>query len=465
MECFILKSKILALCFFLLIKAINYALNKRMNFPFFIVKKIAFNQHQSFSRFILKISIAAVALSITVMIIATALISGFQQTISQKVFGFWAHIIVTPYQAAESLDKFPVNKNTALYLHPEQFTGVEHVQSVALKAGIIHTKEDFEGIILKGNGADFKKSPFTDYIVKGKLFDLNEDKNNEGILLSEITANRLQAEVGDKLIISFFEDDAKIRKRSFKVSGIYNSGIEEFDKQYAWIDLAVIQDLNNWDKDEVGGFEVFVGSQYLFESKLKSYGKKLASIFLSQEKAMALQRNPLDRIGEDLFYAIDQDLYSQTIKEFKPDIFNWLSLQNTNEIVILLVMLLVAAVNMVTSLLILILERTRMIGVLKALGSSNLQLRNIFVWNGVFIIGLGLLIGNLTGISLCWIQDTFHVIKLPQDSYYIDYAPVKLEWPWIIFLNIFTLLTGALFLLLPAMLVNRIQAIKAIRFS
>lgn len=436
-----------------------------MNFPFFIVKKIAFNQHQSFSRFILKISIAAVALSIAVMIIATALISGFQQTISQKVFGFWAHIIVTPYQAAESLDKFPVDKNTLLYTNPELFPGVEHIQSVALKGGIIHTKEDFEGIILKGIGADFKKTPFTDYIIQGSLFDLSEDKNNEGILLSEITANRLQVGLGDKLIISFFEDDAKIRKRTFKVSGIYNSGIEEFDKQYALIDIAVIQNLNDWESNEVGGFEVFVGEKYLFESKLKSYGKKLASIFLRKEKAMQLQRAPLDRIGEDLFYAIDTDLYSQTIKEFKPDIFNWLSLQNTNEIVILFVMLLVAAVNMVTSLLILILERTQMIGVLKALGTNNAKLRNIFVWNGVFIIGLGLLIGNIAGIGLCMLQDAFHIIKLPQDSYYIDYAPVKLEWSWLLFLNLFTLLTGALFLLLPAMLVNRIQAIKAIRFS
>jgi lipoprotein-releasing system permease protein len=436
-----------------------------MNFPLFIVKKIAFNQHQSFSRFILKISIAAVALSIAVMIIATALISGFQQTISQKVFGFWAHIIVTPYQAAESLDKFPVSKQSELYSQTENFPGIAHVQSVALKAGIIHTKEDFEGIILKGIGADFKKVPFTDYIVEGNLFELNEDKSNEGILLSKITSDRLQAKLGDKLIISFFEDDAKIRKRSFKVSGIYNSGIEEFDKQYALIDIAVIQDLNDWSEEQVGGFEVFVEPDHLFETKLTSYGKKIASIFLSKEKALTLQRDPLDRIGENIFYSIDTDLYSQTIKEFKPDIFNWLSLQNTNEIVILFVMLLVAAVNMITSLLILILERTRMIGILKALGSNNLQLRNIFVWNGVFIIGFGLLIGNIAGIGLCLLQDVFHIIKLPQDSYYIDYAPVKLEWSWLLFLNIFTLFIGALFLLLPAMLVNKIEAIKAIRFS
>ncbi|MFT4970291.1 MAG: lipoprotein-releasing system permease protein [Chitinophagales bacterium] len=436
-----------------------------MNFPLFIVKKIAFNQHQAFSRFILKISIAAVALSMAVMIIATALISGFQQTISQKVYGFWAHVIITPFAAAESLDKVPVSKESDIYRYPSNYEGVNHIQSVALKAGIIHTKDDFEGIILKGIGADFKTTPFVNYIKEGQLFPLDEDKNNKGILISSISAKRLQVGLGDKLLISFFEDDAKVRKRSFAVSGIYNSGLEEFDKQYAWIDIAVIQNLNGWEEDEVGGFELFVDDDHLYEAKLKVYAKKLAAIFLHEEEAFEMQKEPLDKLGEDIFYSIDNDLYAQTIKEFKPDIFNWLSLQNTNEIVILVVMLLVAAVNMITSLLILILERTQMIGTLKALGSSNKQLRNIFIWNGVFIIGFGLIIGNLAGIGLCMLQDATHIIKLPEDSYYINYAPVKLEWSWLLFLNLFTLITGALFLLLPAMLVNKIEAIRAIRFS
>lgn len=458
-------SKILALCFFLLIKAINYVLTKRMNFPLFIVKKIALNQHQAFSRFILKISVTAVALSLVVMIIATALISGFQQTISQKVYGFWAHIIVTPFKAAESLDKEPVLRSSTIYTNPEQYNHVDHVQSIALKGGIMHTKEDFEGIILKGIGSDFKTDPFVNYIEQGQLFPLEEDKNNKGILVSSITASRLQLEVGDKLLISFLEDDAKVRKRSFEVSGIYNSGLEEFDKQYAWIDIAVIQDLNGWSSDEVGGFEIFIDQEVLEEPKLLVYAKKLAGIFLPRTESLELQREPLDIIGEDLYYNIDNDLYAQTIKEFKPDIFNWLALQNTNEIVILSVMLLVSAVNMITSLLILILERTQMIGTLKALGSTNKQVRNVFIWNGVFIIGLGILFGNIIGIGLCSIQDFTHIIKLPEDSYYISYAPVKLEWSWLLFLNIFTLITGAVFLLLPAMLVNKIDAIKAIRFS
>ncbi|MCB0510351.1 MAG: ABC transporter permease, partial [Bacteroidetes bacterium] len=249
------------------------------------------------------------------------------------------------------------------------------------------------------------------------------------------------------------------------VSGIYDSGVEEFDKQYAWIGIGVIRGLNDWTEDEVGGFEIFVKEKYLFQDKLLVYAKKIWSNFVSPSRAKELQKDELDKIGDKLFYSIDKELYAQTIKEFKPDIFNWLSLQNTNEIVILSIMLLVAAVNMITSLLILILERTRMIGILKALGTQKNQLRRIFVWNGVVIVGIGLLIGNVVGIALCLFQDASHLIKLPQDSYYIDYAPIHLEWTWIVFLNLFTLITASIFLLLPALLVNKIEAIKAIRFN
>ncbi|MCB0537031.1 MAG: ABC transporter permease [Bacteroidetes bacterium] len=382
-----------------------------MNFPLFIVKKIAGNKQQSFSRFILKISVAAVALSTAVMIISTALISGFQQTISNKVFNFWAHIIVTPYEASESLDKVPISTNNNLYLHPEDYKGVAHVQSIALKGGIIHAREDFEGIILKGIAPDFKKESVVNNIIDGQLFDITGKKDNYQILISEITANRLKLKVGDEVLISFLEDDAKVRKRKFQVSGIYSSGIQEFDQQYAWIDIGVIQNLNGWKNDEVGGFEVFVDDKNLFENKIVVYGKKLIAPFLSEDKRHELLKDPLDKIGDDLFYSIDQNLYAQTIKEFKPDIFNWLALQNTNEIVILIVMLLVAAVNMITSLLILILDRTHMVGILKALGSNKKQLQNIFIWNGIFILGLGLLIGNIAGIGLCYLQDITHFGK------------------------------------------------------
>lgn len=436
-----------------------------MNFPFFIVKKIAFSVGQSFSRFIIKIAVAAVAMSMMVMILATSLINGFQQTISEKVFGFWAHVIITPYKNANSLEDFPISKNSSIYTTPEQFNHVVHVQATALKGGILHADEDFDGIVLKGVGNDFDWSAFKNYLIAGDVFEATEDAGNESIIISEATSKRLKLNLDDKVVMSFFDDKSRVRKRIFYIKGIFNSGITEFDKQYAIGDIGVIQDLNGWPADSVGGFEVFVDKKHLFNPKLKTYFATVFGGVMPQEMRARYLQQPLDKIGDDIFYSIEQELYAQTIKEFRPDIFNWLELQTVNEIVILFIMLLVAAFNMITALLILILERTSMIGILKALGSSNEQIRKIFVINGVVIIATGLLIGNFLGISICMIQDATHFFKLPPDSYYISYAPVKIDWVWILLLNAFTLAICTIFLMLPAILVTKISPVKAIRFN
>jgi lipoprotein-releasing system permease protein len=446
-------------------KPISAPKSKNMNFPAFIVNKIAFSSGQSFSRFIIKIAIAAVALSMTVMIIATSLINGFQETISRKVFGFWAHIIVTPYRSADSLEDYPVSKSASIYSNPGMYKDVKHVQATALKGGILHAENDFDGIILKGVGKDFDWTSFKEYLVEGVIFEATEEDDNQSILISEATSKRLFIHVNDRIVMSFFDEKSRVRKRIFFVSGIYNSGIKEFDQQYALADIAVIQNLNNWGKDSVGGFEVFVDEKKLFNPKLKTYFATVFGGLLPESVRSSMLQQPLDRVGDDIFYSIEQDLYAQTIREFRPEIFNWLELQTMNEIVILFIMLLVAAFNMITALLILILERTEMIGILKALGSHNKQIRNIFIINGSIIIATGLLIGNILGISICMIQDYTQFFKLPPDSYYISYAPVKIDWLWILLLNIFTLIISTLFLLLPTILVSKISPVKAIRFE
>lgn len=436
-----------------------------MKFPIFIARKIAFSAGQSFSRFIIKIAIAAVAMSMMVMILATSLINGFQQTISEKVFGFWAHVIVTPYKSASSLEENPVSKSSEIYTNPQNFAHVVHVQATALKGGILHADNEFDGIVLKGVGKDFDWRNFKKYLVEGSVFEPTESANNESIIISEATANRLFLKLGDKVVMSFFDDKTRIRKRIFYIKGIFNSGIKEFDEQYALGDIGVIQDLNDWPSDSVGGFEIFVDSKHLFNPKIKTYFATIFGGLMPESMQQKYLQQPLDKVGDDIFYSIESELYAQTIKEFRPDIFNWLELQTMNEIVILFIMLLVAAFNMITALLILILERTTMIGVLKALGSSNIQIRKLFVINGVIIIATGLLIGNFLGLSICFIQDTTHFFKLPPDSYYISYAPVKIDWLWIALLNIFTLVICTIFLLLPAILVTKITPIKAIRFD
>lgn len=436
-----------------------------MNFPLFIAQKLAFSKGESFSRFIIKIAIGAVALSMAVMIISTSLINGFQQTISNKVFGFWSHIIIEPYGMLENLDGKNISTNNKIYKNPEEFTGIKHIQKTALKGGIMHASEDFDGIILKGIGKDFDWTAFKSYLIDGSIFEATEKKNNKGILISETTANRLLLKVGDKLIISFFDEKSQVRKRNFKVSGIFNSGLEEFDKQYALIDIAVIQYLNNWEIDQVGAFEIFVDSENLFNSKLKTYFLYMFAAIIPEKTLYDWGRDPLQKIEDEIYFEIDSHLKSSTIRQSRPELFNWLELQTINEIVILGIMLLVAAFNMITALLILILERTNMIGILKALGAGNNQLKKVFLINGAIIILTGIFLGNLFGIGLCLLQETTHFITLPEESYYISYAPIKIDWLWVLILNIFTLFTSVVFLMLPAILVSKIKPIKAIRFS
>lgn len=436
-----------------------------MNFPLFIAKRIAYSKGHSFSRFIIKIAIGAVALSMAVMIISTSLINGFQQSISQKIFSFWSHIVVQPYGLLEDLDQQTISTQNALYQNPEKYKGIKHIQKTALKGGIIHAKEDFDGIMLKGVGKDFDWTFFQKFVTKGKIFNADESKKNKSILISEATANRLLLAVGDKIIISFFGEKGTVRKRSFKVSGIFNSGLGEFDEQYALIDIGVIQHLNHWKKDQVGGFEIFVADHQLFNSKLKTYFIKLFGFIIPQKTLANWGRDPLQKIGDELYFAIDNNLKAETIRENKPDLFNWLALQTINEIIILGIMLLVASFNMITALLILILERTNMIGTLKALGASNQQLKKTFLYNGGIIIITGILLGNFLGLGLCFLQDATHFIKLPEESYYLSYAPIKIDWLWVLILNVFTLLVSISFLILPAVLVSKIKPIKAIQFS
>jgi len=436
-----------------------------VNFPFFIAKKIAFSQGESFSRFIIKIAIGAVALSMAVMIVSTSLINGFQQTISDKVFGFWSHIVIEPYGMVEDLNTQFISTDRDIYQHPEKYSNIKHIQKTALKGGILHAKEDFDGMVLKGVGKDFDWTSFKSFLVEGEVFTATEKKSNAGMLISETTAKRLQLKVGDKVLMSFFDEKAQVRKRNFKVSGIYKSGLDEFDKQYALVDIGVIQYLNNWEPDQVGGFEIFVDSKQLFNSKLKTYFIYLFGWLLPEDTLYEWGRDPLQKIGDKIYFEIDSDLKAQTIRESRPDLFNWLELQTINEVVILGIMLLVAAFNMITALLILILERTNMIGIMKAMGAQNSQLKRTFLFNGAIIIVTGIFLGNFFGLGLCFLQDSTHFIKLPEESYYISYAPIKIDWLWVLLLNVFTLFTSVIFLMLPAILVTRIKPIKAIRFS
>lgn len=407
-----------------------------MNLPFFIAKRMALGQQKSFSSLIIKIAIAAIALSLAVMLISTALVMGFKKEISNKVFGFGGHIQITSFDANRSFeDLSPISKNETFYPYLDTLTGIKNVQVYAHKIGVLKNEETIEGIILKGIGSDFDWSYFQTYLKEGTTFEVQDSIKSNAILLSQYTANRLGIGVGEEILSYFVQK--RIRYRKFKVVGIFKTGIEEVDERFAIVDIAHIQKLNKWEKDEVGGCSVILDD--------------VAN---------------LEPMNEYIHYQVlDPDLKSVTVKQLNPGIFEWLELQNMNEIIILTLMVIVAVINMITALLILILERTNMIGILKALGTTNQSIRWVFLYNAAYIIGIGLLLGNLIGLGICALQHYFEFITLPEESYYLSVAPIDFNWLNILIINIGTFLVALLALIVPSYLVSFIDPIKAIRFE
>ncbi|MBK6609908.1 MAG: ABC transporter permease [Sphingobacteriales bacterium] len=407
-----------------------------MNLPLFITRRMALGNFRSFSGFIVRIAILAVALSISVMIIATAMVNGFQREISNKLFGFLGHVQISSFKGGGGYDDAaPIAKNQPYLTTIDTMTNIRHVQAYARKAGIITTEGNFEGIVLKGVDTDFDWSFFEKYIVSGKTFTINDTSKSNLILLSQITANRMHFSVGDSITVRFVQNPPRARR--FIIAGIYNTGMEEYDERYALVDIKHIQKLNEgWQPQDIGGFEVFLNDI-----------------------------NQLDATSDAIYNIVPQDQIAQNLKSIDPNIFEWLNLQNMNEVVIIVLMLIVAVINMITALLILILERTNMIGVLKALGATNWSVRKIFLYNAAIIASIGLVLGNIAGLGLCWLQQKFGFITLPEESYYISTAPIAIDWFAIAVLNIGTLLICVLVLLLPTWLVTKIEPVKAIKFQ
>lgn len=440
----------------------NYS--KILNHEFFIVRRIAFSNRKSFSAFIIRIAIAAVALSVSTMIIATSLVNGFQKEIRNKVFGFWGHVRIANYSLSQSYKEQGIYKYQDFYTNKAKLPQVRHIQTMAVKGALLKTKDNFDGIVLKGVDQDFDWNVFQQYLLRGSIFSGDSLSLSKQILISRITADRLQIDTGAKLIVNILGNEMKTR--IFFVKGIYETGIEEFDKEYALVPISTIQVLNNWGTDTVGGFEIFLKEENLFKSRGKAYLLTLFGALMSKEQLEQLSKDPIDDITTQINYDINNmNLEAESIKNLRPGMFDWLELQTMNELIILLLMIAVAVINMVTTLLILILDRTNMIGILKALGSSDISVRKIFLYYAGFIVGLGLLIGNFFGIGLCLLQKYFHILKLPQDSYYLSYAPVEINWGWIVSMNLATIIICLLLLILPSYIIAKISPVKAIRFS
>jgi len=374
-------------------------------------------------------------LGLAVMILAIAIVKGFKSEIREKVRGFSGDIQISKLDLNTSYENTPFSMSDSSVQRIIKHEGIEFIQAIATKPGIIKTNEEIEGVVLKGVDRNYNWEYFKKILVAGKVIDFSDTlKSKKQILISKYIADRLKLKVGDDFLMYFIENS--LRKRKFQIVGIYSLGVEEVDKLFVIGDIGLVRGLNKWAASDVGGYELRV-----------------------------TDFDRLDQIEAGVYEDLDIELKSYTIKQYYPNIFEWLSLLDVNTQVILILMLAVAVINMISALLIMILERTNMIGILKALGNTNWQIRKIFLYNATYLIGLGLLSGNILGVGLGLFQSQTHFFTLDQASYYIDFVPVQLDVLDILFLNAGTLLISIFVLLLPSMLVTRISPLKAIRFK
>lgn len=408
-----------------------------MNLEIFIAKKILSRNKSNFSRPITRIAVASVAIGVAVMIISVAVVTGFQNEIRDKVIGFGSHIQISNFDSNNSFESSPIDRNQDFYDALHQNKEIRSIQVFATKAGIIKTDEDIQGVVLKGVDTDYDWSFFINRITQGVPPKISQNKKTNDVLVSEKICSTLKFKLNDTILMFFIrEGQMTPSARKFRISGIYNTGLEEFDKIYIIGDLKHVQRLNNWDSTKVGGFEIIINDF-----------------------------NKLDEVSDYVYKNASYNLDSRNIKQMYPQIFEWLSFQDVNVIIIIVMMVFVALINMASTLLILIIEKTNMIGILKALGTRNWSIRKIFVYNAMYIIGKGLIWGNLLGIGLCLIQMYLGLIKLDPASYYVSVVPINFNLMNLLLINIGTVLVCFLVLIIPSYIITKISPVKAIRFD
>jgi lipoprotein-releasing system permease protein len=415
----------------------------KMNLPFFIAQRLikGRSRETSFSRPINVIAIVGIAMGLAVMIVAVAVLTGFKKQIREKVVGFGSHIQIVNFDSNLSFETAPISDTQKFIPVIRNTPGIKHVQIFATKAGIIKTDEDIQGVVLKGIGKDFDWSYFARNMVEGSVFTVNDTSRSDKIVISRKISDMLRLGTGDTVAMIFVQDPPRMRK--FTISGIYETSLEEFDKMYIFCDIAQIQRLNGWSRDQVSGFEVYIED------------------FDRMEEMTTVVR---DAIGYRLME--DETRYKVVnIRTKYPQIFDWLNFQDVNVIIIILLMIIVAGFNMISGLLILILEKTNMIGILKALGSDDKTIRRMFLYQAAYLIGKGLLWGNVIGLGLAFFQLKTGAFTLDPSSYYIKTIPINLELAHIVLLNAGTMLAILIMLLVPSKLISRITPVKAIKYD
>jgi lipoprotein-releasing system permease protein len=414
----------------------DYQINKKLlNLGLFIANRISLKAERTFSKLIVRIAIVGIMLGLGVMILSLAIVKGFKAEIREKVRGFNGDIQFIKYDLNSSYENSPFVLESKNLNDAKKEKGVEHIVPFATKPGIIKANNEVEGVVLKGVDSTYDWSYFKNILVSGKTIDFTDSTAaSKQIIISEKLAKRLNLKVGDDFLMYFIQES--LRKRKFEIVGIYNTGVDEVDKTYVIGDISLIKKLNDWQSGEVGGYEIRISDF----SKLENSAIKLSNYLPPQIKTV-------------------------TVKENYPVIFDWLSLLDVNAQVILILMLIVAVINMISALLIMILERTNMIGLLKALGETNWGVRKIFLYNALYMVGIGMFLGNIFGLGLGFLQKQTHFFKLDEASYYMKFIPVQFNVLDVVLINAATLGICLLVLLIPSMLVTKISPIKAIAFK
>jgi lipoprotein-releasing system permease protein len=408
-----------------------------LNVAAFIARRVAFNRERSFSRFIIRLAITATAISIAAMLLTFAFTKGFQFTVGQKVFSLWGHIRVqyaSPNRAAIA-EEPPVPENDTVLRVLHEDTDVKSVGAYAVKNAVLRSSEGIQGIMLKGVQKGYDFGNMDPFLKSGRWLRWPDSSYSTEINISSYMADQLRLKVGDKVLIYFIQPQGSPRVRQLTVAGIFKIGIEDFDKLVAIGDLGLIQRLNNWAPDEISGYEVFI----------RDYQKA-------------------DTVNSRIYDKLPAAWSSRTITDITPNIFDWLNLQDVTILIVLIIMTIIATLNLVTCLIILVLERTRMIGILKAIGAPTASVQRIFLYQGAIITIFGMVIGNAFGLLIYWLQDKYGFITLPEEAYFISKAIGKLEWWHLVVVNGGTFLISFLILMIPTLVVRKMQPARAIQF-
>lgn len=415
---------------------------EKVSLEYFIAKRIHFQQgKKNISRPAVRIATIGIALGLAVMIVAVAVVIGFKNEIRKKTIGFGGHIQVTNFDNNNTYAMNPIQVHPSLIRKISGIEGVKHVERFATKPGIIKTDTEFQGVVIKGIDGGFDWNFFKSNLQEGKLLNLSGSEPSNEVVLSRYLADMLNLKLGDSFYTYFIQD--QVRARKFKIVGIYSTNFIEYDKLFVLADIRQVQALNNWDINTFSGLEILIDDFDQIDQLGDKVYESTANIFNKQGNAYV----------------------TQTIKQLNPQIFSWLDLLDMNVWVILVLMLSVAGFNMISGLMILILERTNMIGILKSLGATDFSIRKVFLFHSFFLIGKGMIWGNVIGLSLCGIQYFTHAIPLDPQAYYVATVPVCFDWVYLILLNVGTLLASLLLMIAPSYLITKISPAKIIRYE